>query len=183
MKITLTLLCIVLVEQLAYSQSQPSSEPHFAYCVKTKSLTRTKLKNTYPFDRTKKIQLVSFKPDYESGPMKNGTLDSTKFIESKTLRRKDENNLVDILYNYNFDPKVNKDSIVTEAMMCYEPRNAVLFKNNKNEIVAYLEICFECLRHKESEGLLLGEFCQDKYSRLKDFFGQIGIKYGLTELE
>jgi hypothetical protein len=115
--------------------------------------------------------------------MANGTIDTTKFIETKTLKHKDENGLIDILYNYNFDPKVNRNSIVLELMMCYEPRNAVLFKNSKNEIVSYMEICFECLRHKESSNLHLGEFCEGKYTLLKNYFGRMGIKFGVTGQE
>src|SRR5258706_15963109 len=173
----------LLCGHLLYSQLETPPMPRLAYCVKTKSLKRADLKNTFPFNKTTKIQLVSFKPDYESMPMKNGSIDTTTFIETKTLKRKEEDRLINILYNYNFDPKVNKDSIVLETMVCYEPRNAVIFKNKQNEIISYFEICFQCLQHRKPSDFRTGDFCQNKYSLLKTYFGQMGIKFGITELE
>lgn len=115
--------------------------------------------------------------------MSNGKIDTTQFIETRTLNGKEEDGLVDILYNYNFDPKVNKDSIILEEMMCYMPRNAVVFRNKSNEIITYLEICFECLRFNNPRKDLNIVFCQDKYDRLKNYFGQLGIKFGTSEHE
>lgn len=183
MKATKIIICLVLCGQLVYSQSDSiPPRANRPVCVRTKSLTLTKLKKTHPFDKTAKVQLVSFKPAYESIPMSFGTIDTTKFIETKTINRKEENDLIDILYNYNFDPKVNKEDIVLDVAICYEPRNAVLFKNGKNEIISYLEICFECNRHKEADDLHLSEFCEGKYTLLKNYFSRIGIKFGVTEL-
>jgi len=184
MKITAITIGFILSGQLLYSQSRTSPIAN-GYCVKTKSLTRTDLKKTHPFDKATKIQIVSFKPDLEqeSLPMKNGTIDTTQFIEIKALNLKEENRLIDILYNYNFDPKVNPDSIILEVAMCYMPRNAVIFRNKANEIITYLEICFECLRYENPKKDLNIVFCQDKYDRLKNYFGQMGIKFGVTEHE
>lgn len=178
--LVMTFACL-LCTQFVYSQSGTPSIPHLAYCVKTGSLKRNDLKSTFPFDKTTKIQLVSFKPENESMPMTDGSVDTIKFIEIKALKRKQEDKLIDILYNYNFDPKVSRDSIVLKEMVCYEPRNAVIFKNSQNEIVSYLEICFECLKHRQPSDLHLDDFCQDKYSLLKGLFEQVGIKFGITE--
>lgn len=115
--------------------------------------------------------------------MKDGTIDTTQFIETKTLNRKEENGLIDILYNYNFDPKVNRDSIILEVAMCYMPRNAVIFRGKTNEIITYLAVCFECLRQENPRKDLNIVFCRDKYDRLKNYFGQLGIKFGVTEHE
>ncbi|MGC4022966.1 MAG: hypothetical protein QM734_13995 [Cyclobacteriaceae bacterium] len=104
-------------------------------------------------------------------------------FETKTLNRKEENGLIDILYNYNFDPKVNPNSIVLDVAMCYMPRNAIIFRNKTNEIITYLEICFECLRYVNPKNDLNIVFCQGKYDRLKDYLGQLGIKFGVTEQE
>ena len=185
MKTILITIGLILGGQLLHAQDSIPPMPRLGCCVKTKSLTLTDLKKTHPFDKTNKIQVVSFKPDLtnESPPTKDGTIDTTQFIETKTLNRKEENGLIDILYNYNFDPKVNKDSIVLEVMMCYEPRNAVIFRNKSNEIITWLEICFECLRAYSQRNDLHIVFCQDKYDRLKNYFGQLGIKFGVTEKE
>lgn len=173
----------LLCAQWTYSQSGTPPIPRSAYCVRTKSLARKDLKNEFPFNKATKIQFVSFKPDKESMPMIDGVIDTAKFIEVKTLKRKQEDKLIDILYNYNFDPKISRDSIVLEEMVCYEPRNAIIFKNERKEIVSYLEICFECLKHRRPSDLHLGDFCQDKYALLKSYFEQMGIKFGIMVQE
>lgn len=141
MKTILMTIGLVLGGQLLYSQ--PGIPLRNGNCVKTKSLTRSDLEKTHPFDKATKIQLVSFKPDLanESPPMKNGMIDTTKFIETKTLNTKEESSLIDILYNYNFDPKISPDSIDLIVRNCYMPRNAVIFRDKANEIITYLEIC------------------------------------------
>ncbi|MGC4022967.1 MAG: hypothetical protein QM734_14000 [Cyclobacteriaceae bacterium] len=83
MKTLVITIGFVLGGQLLYSQSDSIPPgPRLGYCIKTKSLTRTDLKKTHPFDKATKIQVVSFKPDLtnETPPMKDGTIDTTQFI-------------------------------------------------------------------------------------------------------
>lgn len=65
---------------------------------------------------------------------------------------------------------------------CYEPRNLILFRNKKNQIIAYDEFCFECVGTRESENLIdFQKFC---LSDMKQLFKNFGIKYfGETEYE
>lgn len=183
-KVIMILIPFVLWEQLLFCQSFLSRSPgYLSYCVKSKTLKPGDLNKIYPFNKNIKIELVSFKPDYESIPKKNGQIDTTKFIETKTLSHQEEEELIDILYNYNYDPKVNRDSIIGEINICYEPRNAILFRNKKNKIITYLEICFECLQYRKPKRLKIGDFCQEKFDLLKDHFKRVGIKFGTIELD
>ncbi|KAF2515282.1 hypothetical protein [Flavobacterium foetidum] len=65
--------------------------------------------------------------------------------------------------------------------MCYMPRNAVLFLDANNKIIAYLEICFGCDNYRSSDKRLnIGEYCNTKYKMLKSIFENSSIKYGIS---
>lgn len=86
--------------------------------------------------------------------------------------------LSNILFNYNLD----KPAYEIEKPHCYTPRNAVLFLNEKEQVIAVVEICFECSQmyfsFDKNEGLL-DCYCYARNKALKDFFHQRGIKYGI----
>ena len=64
------------------------------------------------------------------------------------------------------------------------PRNAILFLDADNKVIAYLELCFSCKHFRSSDKRLsIGEYCGTKYDMLKSIFGSNGIKYGISEIE
>jgi hypothetical protein len=82
--------------------------------------------------------------------------------------------------NYNRDPK-NKN-IPARSAMCYEPRNAILFLDKDKKVIAYIELCFDCSQYLVREGKIkIGEFCDEKFERIKDIFKRSGITYGLID--
>jgi len=66
--------------------------------------------------------------------------------------------------------------------MCYNPRNAILFKDKNGKVFEFIEICFECKRVRESsEKISLGQMCDQKLDMIKDIFKKAGIEYGITK--
>src|SRR5258705_8109798 len=120
---------------------QPPVPNQNDYCVKTKSLTRAHLRGAFPFNKTDQVQVVSFKPAHESPPLIDGNLDESKFIESRNLNDLEVNELVNVLCNYTYDPKLPIDSIVGSYVFCNEPRNAVVFRDQQGVIIASLVVC------------------------------------------
>ena len=58
--------------------------------------------------------------------------------------------------------------------MCYDPRHLLVFYNSKNEIIAYIEICFDCFNFDSSKNVeMFAEFAFNLLPYLKEF----GIKY------
>jgi hypothetical protein len=154
--------------------------------VKTRSYRRATLNDLYPFKNTASIEIVSFEGGHgdEPAPTVNGVIDQSRFKESRKLTSAQEEELVDILYNYTFDPKINKDSITMLVATCYEPRNAIIFKSKKGEVTAWMEICFECKRHTdEPDKFTVIEFCGGKYEMIRNFMIKMGIKYGTIETD
>lgn len=162
-----------------------------AYCGKKGKLPISEIQKQFRYNRTKSIKLVSFKyedPELQSDtadievpayhpeiPKTNGAIDLTKMSEVKTLDDKTADELLDILVNYD-----NEDR-PSEVAFCYEPRNGILFLDSGSSVVAYIEICFECLRYKvEPSTATVSHFCTEKFDALKTLFRKAGVNYGVT---
>lgn len=143
----------------------------------------------YPFNVAKNIKLVSFgikpvkngftSPDGQL-PMKNKKIVYSDLMEVKTLSKSQIDSLTDLLYNNIY---TGYFSTITEAQ-CYNPRNAILFLDDNGALIVFIEICFECQRYRtNSQKVVLGDFCSQKYDLLKEFFQQAGIEFGITRFD
>jgi hypothetical protein len=150
-------------------------------CVKTKSLTSHDLVNVFPFNKSATIELVSYNSVLEDSisPFAiKGRVDKSKLVEQKVLNQNQIDGLVDILYYYTFDPKL--DSIDHSVAGCFWPRNAFVFKNKKGRAVARIEVCFACW-HAEfyPERFKPVDFCNGKMDMLLIFMENAGIQFGV----
>ncbi|HTJ47915.1 MAG TPA: hypothetical protein VL443_00575 [Cyclobacteriaceae bacterium] len=133
----------------------------------------------YPFNKTIKIKLVSFKLEETSHaerqiPKTNGVVDFTKMFEVKTLDSKSADKLKDVLYNF------KQGNGPTEKFMCYEPRNGIVFLDDADKVIGYIELCFECRGSKmEPVDMNIGRFCEEKFDAIQGLFISSGITYGM----
>ncbi len=158
-------------------------------CVKTSNTPFHELSQRYPFNQAVRVLAISYITDTSSSgillrkidyslPTKNDTICYSKLHEIKALRLVQINVLTDILYNY--EKKIANN--IDEVTMCFRPRNALIFINEKNESFAYLEICFECSRTRSSH-INMGlddNLCFKQYELLKTLFTNVGISYGVN---
>jgi hypothetical protein len=163
----------------------------------------------FPFNQHKKVILISFEPPelraeiiytdtttasintpikeevYPTLLKKKQKLDLTRLKEKKILSALEVDKLTDILYNFGYtSTKSYKGLLIAESegYRCYEPRNAIVFLDEKGLIAEYIEICFECYNRKESsEKMKTGQFCNEKYDLIKKYFRATGIKYGTAK--
>lgn len=157
-------------------------------CVRKNVLSLTDRLKKYPFHSSAQIQFVSFPGgDYltdgevvreDSLPRINDTILYSKLTEVKTLTYPQVDKLSNIIYNYGYRGTIHTMSVAA----CYNPRNAILFLDNKGKVVEFIEICFECNRILESsERISLGEMCNQKLEMLLDLFKNVGIEYGISK--
>ncbi|MBL7813688.1 MAG: hypothetical protein JNL70_01695 [Saprospiraceae bacterium] len=101
-------------------------------------------------------------------------------IESVEFNANQVDTLSNILLNY----QLNKTPLNHFSVACYTPRNAILFLNEKNQVVALIEICFECFQMKFSYGedypLICDCHCGVRLEAVRELFANYGIKYGIT---
>jgi type VI protein secretion system component Hcp len=164
-------------------------------CIKRINRTfTTRLKN-YPFNISSQIQFVSFKEKIDtlkygdsiivykntlgsSLPRNNDSICYSKLFEVRNLTLPEIDRLTDLFYNYVFS---GQTFTISEAN-CYNPRNAILFLNDKGKAFEYIEICFECQKTEQSsEKISLGDMCDQKMDMLKELFKKVGVIYGITE--
>lgn len=163
----------------------------------------------FPFNQYKTVMLISFEPPdisaeitytdtakiplnapvkeevYNTLLEKNQKLDPTRLKEKKILSAFEVDQLTDVLYNFGYTslkPYKNLLLPADEGYRCYNPRNAIVFLNDKGLIAEYIEICFECHRREESsEKIRTGEFCFNKYDLIRKYFRATGIRYGTNK--
>lgn len=188
----LTLL-FLLTASTFYSQSKTTtiSSDSEHNCKRTKNTSFENLVSLFPLNKTKTVQIVSFeysnsiliedgKADerivIDSLPRIGNKLDYKNLKELKNLELIKIIELSKILYNFNFDPKKNKTIRIGG---CYMPRNAIVFLDNQENIIEYIEICFECGGYFIFNKSNFGEFCDGKIQLIKNFFILNGMQYGL----
>jgi hypothetical protein len=108
--------------------------------------------------------------------MKNGRVDLTRLKETKTLSNNQVDTLTDLLYNQSYTGPF----YTNQKSGCYNPRNAVLFLDSSHQAFAFIELCFECQGHRlSSTKVKAGDFCNQKYDLLREFFATNGISFGV----
>lgn len=152
-------------------------------------MTISEIKKSFPYNKTETIKLVSFKYDYpgfdtiklESAPYEpeipktNGQIDLSKMFEVKTLDNDAEEELLHLLMNYD-------DQDTNDIAMCYEPRNGIVFFDNGERVIGYIEVCFECLQYKkEPTSITVSTLYPHEFKALQEFFKKAGIVYGTVD--
>jgi len=116
-------------------------------------------------------------------PLIEGRVDTSVLLERKTLTTAQVNKLTDVLYNIDVRAHYGLE-IADPGGKCYNPRNAILFVDAHGKIFAEIVICFEC--HKiESypKKTKTGNWCDGKFTAIKNYFKSIGIRWGVTVKE
>jgi hypothetical protein len=92
-------------------------------------------------------------------------------------------NQIDTLSNILFNFQLNKEPNRSFEAGCYSPRNSILFLDEKEQIIAVIEICFECKQIKfsfdKATQKVLDCYCGKREDALKSLFVSAGIKYGI----
>jgi hypothetical protein len=151
------------------------------YCGNRKRKGVKEIKKQFPYSELQAIKVVSFKPAKTDSvfvereiPKSNGKIDLRKMFEVKTLDPELTGKMLDILINY------NNGNGVMEVMMCYEPRNGIVFVGKSDNILGYIEICFDCQQYKiEPRTMVIGDFCSEKMDAIQGIMQKAGIKYGM----
>lgn len=161
-------------------EEQDSLMEENSHCMHFDKYSSAQRKMFYPFNRTEFVSLISFIDtisEFSSHlPVKKGVLDTGMVKEEIRLSKQDINKLTDLLFNYGYRSK--KYGVIEHRMSCYDPHNALLFFNDKRKVIAYIEICFDCLRMQFSSNKIhIGEKCTEKFNMLKNFFTSTGIKF------
>lgn len=116
----------------------------------------------------------------------------------RKITKKDNKYTKDLVVDYklNFDSTKVKEKVVLNSVLktellelmsqdsckvvegladCYMPRHMILFRDKKNRIIGYKELCLSCKGFRESKNLEnYNGFC---FSQMEELFKKAGIKY------
>lgn len=156
-------------------------------CLKTSLLTVEERNKQYPFNKTKRIGLISFADTTSlygiALPVKNKKLELTKIRDYIILDSTQLNGLTDIWFNIGRTPVQNLKYTTSIGASCYEPRNGIIFIDASDHVFEYVEICFGCQRNRySSKKIKPWDDCEQKYEILRDYFAKQGVKFGTDKL-
>jgi len=172
---------------------EKETRDEYSDCAYYEKYTVQQRRSLYPFSQAKRVLAVSFKyagfgPD---DPLSNlaalpkeglfindGLMDTTTLVEKKELNIRQVDQLSRLIFNTDY--KKNDRAHIVSFGKCFESRNAIIFLDQDNRVIDFLEICFSCKQyHSGSEQLDPGILCTQKYELLSNYFKSVGISYGI----
>ncbi|GGD23443.1 hypothetical protein GCM10011343_12040 [Flavobacterium orientale] len=133
------------------------------------------------FNQTKKIEILAFYDRYkwEREDKPSYMYQKVSYIKNNKIeiREKYLRNIITLNKEQIYKLKTrfeNCESEFSEIIMCYMPRHIIVFYNEDDEIIGYIEICFDCNRAYSSKNL---EFLAECTLRQKKLFKEFGITY------
>ena len=139
------------------------------------------------FDTTQ-VVLVSFKFNLstrealESIAQKKKKLNQTLLKEAIVLDLNQKTSLKQLFTSF----RGNSTGGKSKSKCLYSPRNGIFFLNKEGNVLAYLEICFQCLDSyvfPQGVGEKLSPRCDKIYSALNIFMAEQGITHGTWSKE
>ncbi|WP_153797572.1 hypothetical protein [Foetidibacter luteolus] len=157
--------------------SKRSIYKDYQKCKYVSKYTPAQRSRFYPFSIGDSVKLVSFRYHRNNCPVQEGKIFEDSLIEQKVLNTTELEKLTDILYN-NFYYR-QPQCCVSSITQCFFPRNAILFLDRTDQLKESILICFHCNRiEKSSEAMILGDNCNGKMEKLRQFFISSGIEFG-----
>jgi len=150
-------------------------------CMHRNKFTETKRASFYPFNKAKKVLLISFndkdwKLNYYSKSPK--IIDISKVVSSKQLNKADLNRLTDLFYNYGYK-KMELVKTISQEFDCSGLKNAIVFLDEKGNPFEYIAFAFDCYKIEfSSQKISYGDECTTKRELLEQFFISNGIETG-----
>ena len=150
---------------------------------KEKSIPLSEMEQTFPFSEANKIEIISYPLRYTwdtivvNGHTRTADVVKDKKLQVNPIGIKDrvvlDSESTKKLFKFFFTESCYNGSEAT----CFSPRHSVLFYNEKNEIIAYIEVCLECSSSISSEEFDYNSLCIERMGDLRKIFKEAGVKY------
>ncbi|WPO77403.1 hypothetical protein [Flavobacterium sp. KACC 22761] len=176
MKKVFFLLTILILISCKKEQEKSSSD---LTPMVSKSSTEKIRERDFPLKDLSKVEFLSYEDRMRWDDIKNRytkdlvvdyklNFDSTQVKERVVLNSVLKTELLELM---------SQDSCKLENLPrdCYMPRHMIIFRDQKNRIIGYKELCLSCHGFRESKNLEnYNGFC---YSQMEELFKKAGIKY------
>jgi Fe-S cluster biosynthesis and repair protein YggX len=204
MKYLLLLMTLLISSELSAQKKKkrqmpfpPSPRYDDCFCKESKRFNEKQRLSFYPFNLAKRIEFVSYvsnafeETEKDDSTHINPKRDKINFILNSKYRKSKINSTVSFP---NFEERFIGDSLIINQLThiffnlenkksictnsCYNPRNTILFYDKNGDLIEYIDICFECLKHTKSYEKLDEQsyWCEQQYWRLQKLFEEVGLK-------
>jgi hypothetical protein len=134
------------------------------------------MEETFPFSEAERIELTSFyfmyyRPIEANYKIEDGKLPfDEKIVKDRIVLAKPQQvKLFEILNTKTFI----KDNTVAD---CYNPEHRITFYDKNNNVIAFLEVCLQCVGSRISPGFKVVDLHKGKMKELEKYFRSVGIK-------
>lgn len=129
---------------------------------------------TFPFSKASRIEVISYAGRMNWGDMDEEIVkDSSLVIKDKIKERKVfTKTQTDSLFDFLF---IDECTVFDSKSRCFDPRHSVLFYDEKDKVIGYIEVCLECGTTEQS--FSFNAICDKRTKKLANIFKQAGIKY------
>jgi hypothetical protein len=184
------LLLVLFLHNISYSQDKSNVE-----CGFFGNKTVEERNSIFPFSEAEKVLLISYPStnirklskidsvslsqfyNIEKEFIFHDSLKSKVFYATKVAQLKVYaiNELSNLMFNYDYR-LINEDEPKNISyILCYIPRNAILFLDKNEKVISVIEICFECYKYylfPKSEEFkdVLGLECDESINYFKNLF-------------
>lgn len=145
-------------------------------CATIAHLTFHERMNEYPFNKSSRIKIISFKSETLRIPFKGKDIDWKQIKDSVTLTISQIDSLSDILFNIG----CKTNTIHFDINYAIGIDVAILFYSSQNLLVDYVPICFECMNFSISTEMsrqAIGIPCNQKFEIIKSFIKPTTLKF------
>ena len=168
-----------------YSEMPVRYQTETGYSQNNQRVPLPEVMKRFPFNKTAKVKLVSFKPIppdsffFVMPKRSNGAINFDQMFEVKTISKELIEKIADILIN--FKPTIDARG---QSLGCYDPRNAIIFIDKSDKIIGHIEICFECIIYLCEPPMEFSRpLFREKLEVLRGIFISAGIDYGAKTVE
>ncbi len=198
---------VLLISLSAQAQKKHPQKPlppppeiieRVSYARPPKGVGYSYVKKKYPFSEAATVLLISFTAPLEArDPIivkgsdtvfsdtqvvqerPKGAIDTfghKQVREIKVIEEKEIGSIGDMFYNLSCG-----NGPFTQSG-CYSPRNAIIFLDKGNRLVAEMEICFECSGYQlRPKTFHVGDMRSCKYDELRELFVRAGVHFGVNK--
>jgi uncharacterized protein YqgQ len=130
------------------------------------------------FEQTKKIEIIAYSNRNEWDSIDNTDYYKLNYIKNNIIEIKEKYLKSRIVLNPSQLNKLKNGLINCKTKnwvaACYDPRHSILFYNKKDEVLGFIEICFECNRAESTSNL---KFISECALSQEELFKEFGITY------
>lgn len=114
-----------------------------------------------------KVVIVSYKGMKSLIYSKPSGFKQSDFENRQTLKGGKKNKIIDLVYS---------DKVGGLQGVCYNPRNAIILYNPEDEVIGFIEVCFECITMKsESDIPKMSQLSDEGFTELKAVFEKYAL--------